>query len=143
MNTMNLEFSAQLANEVFARTAGVAFLMQYNPSVDEVMEIKTILAEAIVNCIIHGYNSDPTKVVRMSMNVSDEKDVTIVIEDEGCGIEDLDLARQPMYTTRQDLERSGMGMTIMETFSDDFSIESKMGEGTKVTCVKRLKSYEQ
>lgn len=142
MNRMKIEFSAQVSNEVFARTAGIAFIMPYNPTVDEVMEIKTILAEAIVNSIIHGYPNRPDQMIELSMSVDEERQVTIVVVDHGQGIENLDLARQPLYTTRQDLERSGMGMTIMETFSDEFSIESVVGEGTKVVCVKKLGSYE-
>lgn len=142
MNRMKIEFSAQVSNEVFARTAGIAFIMPYNPTVDEVMEIKTILAEAIVNSIIHGYPNRPDQMIELSMSVDEERQVTIIVEDHGQGIENLDLARQPLYTTRQDLERSGMGMTIMETFSDEFAIDSVLGEGTKVVCVKKLGSYE-
>lgn len=142
MNTMKIEFKAEIFNEAFARTAGVAFLMPYHPTVDEVMEIKTILAEAIVNSIIHGYGEQPDGTIVLTMSVSDERLVTIIVEDEGVGIEDVELARQPMYTTRQDLERSGMGMTIMETFSDEFTVESAPQRGTRVTCVKKLGRHE-
>ncbi len=142
MNSMSIEFQAEMFNEAFVRTAGIAFLMPYHPTVDEVMEIKTILAEAVVNSIIHGYPDQPEGRIVLRMEVSDEKVVTIIVEDQGKGIEDIDLARQPMYTTRRDLERSGMGMTIMETFSDDFTIESTLHQGTRVTCIKKLGNHE-
>ncbi len=143
MNSMRIEFSSQLCNEVFARTAGVAFVMNYNPNVDEVMEIKTILAEAIVNSIIHGYPTNPNGLIVLSMSVDKDRTVFIEVEDFGSGIEDVAKARQPLYTSRIDLERSGMGMTIMESFSDEFSIESTLEDGTRVRCVKRLTAHEQ
>lgn len=143
MNRMKIEFSAQLSNEVFARTAGIAFIMPYNPTVDEVMEIKTILAEAIVNSIIHGYPNRPDQMITLTMEVDDLRQVTMIVEDHGEGIADIELAKQPLYTTRQDLERSGMGMTIMETFSDQFTLQSTYHQGTKITCIKKLGSYEQ
>jgi len=142
MNAMSLSFCAKIQNEPFARTAGVAFLLPYNPTMDEVMEVKTILAEAITNCIIHGYPNQPEMTIHLYMEVDDEKTVTITVEDEGCGIDDLQMALQPMMTTRPDLERSGMGMTIMQTFSDDFKIESVKGQGTKVILKKKLGNHE-
>ena len=142
MNAMSLSFCAKIQNEPFARTAGVAFLLPYNPTMDEVMEVKTILAEAITNCIIHGYPNQPEMTIHLYMEVDDEKTVTITVEDEGCGIDDLQMALQPMMTTRPDLERSGMGMTIMQTFSDDFKIESVKGQGTKVILKKKLSNHE-
>ncbi len=143
MNKMRLQFDSILCNEVFARTAGVAFVMSYNPNVDEVMEIKTILAEAIVNSIIHGYPSNPKGIIVLSMSVDEQRVVTIEVEDFGAGIEDIGKARQPLYTSRIDLERSGMGMTIMESFSDEFNVESTPHSGTKIRCVKKLSNYEQ
>lgn len=142
MNSMHLSFNAIIQNETFARTAGIAFILPYNPSMDEVMEIKTILAEAITNCIIHGYPNQPEKMIDLTIEVADKKNITITVEDKGCGIDDLQLALQPMMTTRPDLERSGMGMTIMQTFSDDFKIESIKGKGTKVILRKNLQIHE-
>ncbi len=142
MNQMKIEFSSLPCNEIFARTAGVAFVMNYNPTVDEVMEIKTILAEAIVNCIIHGYNNQVTGLITLMMEIDEQRIVTIEVIDQGKGIKDIDQARQPLYTSRLDLERSGMGMTIMETFSDDFEIKSEVGVGTHVKIIKKLRIHE-
>ena len=142
MNRMTLSFDAKLENEAFARTSAVAFLMPLNPTVDEIMEIKTILAEAVVNCMIHGYQGREEGQVRVSVSYDETHRVTIEVQDSGGGIEDITLARQPLYTTRADLERSGMGMTIMESFSDEFEICSHPGEGTTVRLVKQLQFHE-
>ena len=142
MNRMKLSFDAKLENEAFARTSAVAFLMPLNPTVDEIMEIKTILAEAVVNCMIHGYQGREEGQVRVSVSYDETHRVTIEVQDSGVGIEDITLARQPLYTTRADLERSGMGMTIMESFSDEFEICSHPGEGTTVRLVKQLQFHE-
>lgn len=142
MNRMTLSFDAKLENEAFARTSAVAFLMPLNLTVDEIMEIKTILAEAVVNCMIHGYQGREEGQVRVSVSYDETHRVTIEVQDSGVGIEDITLARQPLYTTRADLERSGMGMTIMESFSDEFEICSHPGEGTTVRLVKQLQFHE-
>ena len=142
MNRMTLSFDAKLENEAFARTSAVAFLMPLNPTVDEIMEIKTILAEAVVNCMLHGYQGREEGQVRVSVSYDETHRVTIEVQDSGVGIEDITLARQPLYTTRADLERSGMGMTIMESFSDEFEICSHPGEGTTVRLVKQLQFHE-
>lgn len=142
MNRMTLSFDAKLENEAFARTSAVAFLMPLNPTVDEIMEIKTILAEAVVNSMIHGYQGREEGQVRVSVSYDETHRVTIEVQDSGVGIEDITLARQPLYTTRADLERSGMGMTIMESFSDEFEICSHPGEGTTVRLVKQLQFHE-
>ena len=142
MNRMTLSFDAKLENEAFARTSAVAFLMPLNPTVDEIMEIKTILAEAVVNCMIHAYQGREEGQVRVSVSYDETHRVTIEVQDSGVGIEDITLARQPLYTTRADLERSGMGMTIMESFSDEFEICSHPGEGTTVRLVKQLQFHE-
>ena len=142
MNRMTLSFDAKLENEAFARTSAVAFLMPLNPTVDEIMEIKTILAEAVVNCMIHGYQGREEGQVRVSVSYDETHRVMIEVQDSGVGIEDITLARQPLYTTRADMERSGMGMTIMESFSDEFEICSHPGEGTTVRLVKQLQFHE-
>ncbi|WP_302557696.1 anti-sigma F factor [Holdemania filiformis] len=142
MNRMTLSFDAKLENEAFARTSAVAFLMPLNPTVDEIMEIKTILAEAVVNSMIHGYQGREEGQVRVSVSYDETHRVMIEVQDSGVGIEDITLARQPLYTTRADLERSGMGMTIMESFSDEFEICSHPGEGTTVRLVKQLQFHE-
>lgn len=138
MNEMKLEFLSRLENEAFARTSTVAFLMPLNPSVEEVMEIKTIIAEAVVNAMIHGYDGHDDGWVRLTVRYDDAGNVEIEVCDDGCGIEDIDLAMQPLYTTKEHLERSGMGMTIMHTFADEFQVDSKTGNGCKVTIRKQL-----
>ena len=142
MNRMKLVFDAKLENEAFARASGIAFLMPLNPTVDEVMKIKTILAEAIVNCMIHGYQGREDGQISVQMEYDETHRVQITVSDQGTGIEDIELARQPLYTTRADLERSGMGMTIMESFSDQFEVQSQPGQGTTVRMIKQLQFHE-
>ena len=142
MNRMKLVFDAKLENEAFARASGIAFLMPLNPTVDEVMEIKTILAEAIVNCMIHGYQGREDGQISVQMEYDETHRVQITVSDQGTGIEDIELGRQPLYTTRADLERSGMGMTIMESFSDQFEVQSQPGQGTTVRMIKQLQFHE-
>lgn len=136
MNKMNLQFVSKLENEAFARTSVVAFLMPLNLHMETIMEIKTMLAEAIVNAMIHGYeNAEGMIEVRISY---DEQEINICVKDEGCGIDNLELAMQPLYTSKEHLERSGMGMTIMQTFADEFHVTSETGKGTTLTIKKRL-----
>lgn len=142
MNKMTLTFSAHVENEVFARTSAIAFLMPIQPDVEEIMEIKTILAEAIVNAMIHGYEDYPCGMITLEMAYDAHKLVMMIISDEGKGIENIALAMQPLYTTKQHLERSGMGMTIMSSFADSFDIISKKGEGTKIIIQKQLGSLK-
>ena len=138
MNSMSLIFDARSENEVFARCSGVAFLMPWNLSVEMLMEIKTVLAEAIVNAILHGYKNTQTGKIKLEMSVDDDGLLTIVVEDQGEGMEDVLLAMTPMYTTRQDLERSGMGFTIMESFMTNFEVISQPGKGTTVHMRRKI-----
>lgn len=138
MNQMTLTFKSRLENEAFARTSAVAFLMPLNPSVDELMEIKTMIAEAVVNAMIHGYENNSEGDIELSITYDETGVIHICVKDEGCGIEDLDQAMQPLYTTKEHLERSGMGMTIMSTFADEFHVDSKPGKGTCVDITKHL-----
>ncbi|MEG2798705.1 MAG: anti-sigma F factor [Erysipelotrichaceae bacterium] len=141
MNTMTLNFVAKLENEAFARTSAIAFLMPLNPSLEEVMEIKTMIAEAVVNAMIHGYEDNPEGIITLHMEY-DAREVLIVVDDEGCGIEDIDQAMQPLYTSKEHLERSGMGLTIMATFADEFHIDSTINKGTCITIHKRLSEHD-
>ena len=141
MNTMTLIFDAKSENEVFARCSGVAFLMPWNLSVEMLMEIKTVLAEAIVNAILHGYKNTQEGKIKLEMSVDEENLLTIVVEDEGEGMDDVQLAMTPMYTTRQDLEISGMGFTIMQSFLDDLEVTSKKKQGCRIVGKKQLKRY--
>lgn len=134
---MKLQFSAQSQNESFARVTVAAFIAQLDPTVDELTEIKTVVSEAVTNSIIHGYNNDPNGVVYIEVEL-DEDVVKLTIRDEGIGIENLEEARQPLFTTKPELERSGMGFTIMENFMDHVEIETEKLFGTTIRLTKYL-----
>ena len=137
-NYMKLEFPAKSTNEAFARTAVGAFVSQADPTIEELSDIKTAVSEGVTNAIIHGYEN-MSGVVSLICRI-DEDMLEIVIIDNGVGIENIEKAREPLYTSKPDEERSGMGFTVMETFMDDLLVESKLSEGTKVTMRKRLKN---
>ncbi|WP_299088207.1 anti-sigma F factor [uncultured Metabacillus sp.] len=136
-NEMNLQFSALSQNESFARVTVAAFIAQLDPTMDELTEIKTVVSEAVTNAIIHGYENDPNGIVYISVTLEDGV-IHMTIRDEGIGIPDVDEARQPLYTTKPELERSGMGFTIMENFMDEISVESLETKGTTVRLTKHL-----
>lgn len=134
---MSIQFSALSQNESFARVTVAAFIAQLDPTVDELTEIKTVVSEAVTNAIIHGYESNPVGIVYISV-VLEENCIDMVIRDEGVGISDVDEARQPLYTTKPELERSGMGFTIMENFMDEVEVTSQQGAGTTIRLKKHL-----
>jgi stage II sporulation protein AB (anti-sigma F factor) len=136
-NEMHLQFSALSQNESFARVTVAAFVAQLDPTMDELTEIKTVVSEAVTNAIIHGYNNDPNGMVYISV-VIDDGVVHITIKDEGVGIANIEEARQPLFTTKPELERSGMGFTIMENFMDEVVIHSEVNKGTTVHLTKYL-----
>ncbi|MFB7141036.1 anti-sigma F factor [Gottfriedia sp. NPDC056225] len=136
-NEMNLQFSALSQNESFARVTVAAFITQLDPTLDELTEIKTVVSEAVTNAIIHGYENNPEGIVYISVLLEDQT-VTLTIRDEGIGIVDLDEAMQPLYTSKPDLERSGMGFTIMENFMDQCEVVSTINVGTTITVKKYL-----
>jgi stage II sporulation protein AB (anti-sigma F factor) len=136
-NTMSLQFSALSQNESFARVTVAAFIAQLDPTMDELTEIKTVVSEAVTNSIIHGYENDPNGMVYITVSIEGHT-VEMTIRDEGIGIEDVEEARQPLFTTKPELERSGMGFTIMENFMDEIKIVSHKGEGTIITLKKQL-----
>ena len=137
-NYMRLEFLSKSNNESFARVVVAAFASQLDPTLEELSDIKTAVSEAVTNAIIHGYEYGEGIVIVESRMIDNE--IEIIIEDNGAGIVDIDKAREPFYTSKPDLERSGMGFTVMETFMDSLSIESIKGEGTKVKMTKRFRS---
>lgn len=143
MNKVTFQFKSLMENESFARISACAFLMPLNPNVEEITEIKTIVSEAVTNAILHGYDNDPSQMVTLEIGYDYHGCVTILVSDEGRGIEDIDLAMEPLYTSKQEQERSGMGMTIMQTFSDSFNIYSKKDEGTTVVIQKQLQSTQE
>lgn len=140
MNMMEVSFSATLDNENFARTTVGAFLTQLNPTIDEIIEIKTIVAEAVSNAIIHGYNQNPECKVVIKMEVVGRQ-IKLIIQDYGKGIENLEEVKTPFYTTAKELEHAGMGMTIIETLADSLEIESIINIGTKLIIKKRLQDH--
>ncbi|CDN44542.1 MULTISPECIES: anti-sigma F factor [Paenibacillus] len=138
-NAMQLSFSARSENEAFARVSVAAFVSQLDPTMEELNDLKTVISEAVTNSIIHAYDCDESKMVRIEASIEGDS-VTIIISDEGSGIEDLELARQPLYTSKPELERSGMGFTIMENFMDSFEVTSEPGRGTQIAMTKRIES---
>lgn len=133
---MKLELDSISSNESFARVVVAAFLTRLNPTMEEVADIKTAVSEAVTNAIIHGYRQEVHKMVIEAM--VEEDLFTVSVEDFGVGIEDVKKAMEPMYTTRGDLERSGMGFVFMEAFMDNIEVESKVGQGTKVIMTKKI-----
>ena len=140
-NEMELVFDSLSVNEGFARVAVAAFMTQLNPTVEEVSDVKTAVSEAVTNAIIHGYE-EKKGIVKMRCQIIDNE-LIIEISDNGQGIENVELAKQPLYTTKPNLERSGMGFTIMESFMNEVEIESIVGMGTKVTMKKKIKNNNE
>ena len=140
-NEMKLEFLSRSNNEAFARISVAAFSAQLDPTIEELADIKTAVSEAVTNSIIHGYE-DVEGIVKIKCTIMDDL-LTIEIADAGKGIENIEMARQPLYTSKPNLERSGMGFTIMESFMDEVKIESVVGLGTKVTMKKRIQKIEK
>ena len=136
-NEMKLEFSSKSTNEGFARITVAAFASQLDPSIEEIADIKTAVSEAVTNCIIHGYE-DEEGIIKIECKLF-ANSIEIEITDNGKGIEDIEKAKEPLYTSKSSLERSGMGFTIMESFMDDVKVESVLGIGTKVTMKKMIK----
>jgi len=136
-NKMSIEFVSKSQNEGFARVAVAAFVAQLDPTIDEINDVKTAVSEAVTNSIIHGYENKEDGLVRIDAEIN-ENEVTLVISDNGTGIEDIGQAMEPLYTSRPDLERSGMGFTVMETFMDELKVESEKGIGTKVVVKKKF-----
>ena len=136
-NEMKIEFLSKSANEAFARIAVAAFASQLDPTIEEIADIKTSVSEAVTNSIIHAYpNKDGIVKLRAILT---EDEIEIEVSDTGEGIENIEEAKEPLYTTRGNLERSGMGFTIMDSFMDSLKVESVVGLGTKITMGKKIK----
>lgn len=136
-NEMNLEILSKSCNESFARLTVAAFASQLDPTIEELSDIKTAVSEIVTNSIIHAYES-ADEIIKIHCYIQDCC-ITIEVSDTGKGIEDVEMARKPMYTSKAELERSGMGFTITETFMDDLKVESIFGLGTKVTMKKIIR----
>ena len=139
-NEMKLEFISKSSNEAFARISVAAFASQLDPTIEELADIKTAVSEAVTNSIIHGYDKKQG-IVKISSWLKDNE-IIIEVSDKGKGIENVEMAKEPLYTTKPNLERSGMGFTIMESFMDKMEVESVIGLGTKVTITKIIKPKE-
>ena len=135
-NYMVMEFLSRSSNESFARTAVATFAAQLDPTLDEIGDIKTAVSEAVTNSIVHGYPNTLGKIV-VKVRILEKNTLEISVRDWGCGIENIDKAREPMFTTGVE-ERSGMGFTIMESFTDRMRVKSKLGHGTTVVMQKRI-----
>ncbi|MEY8320551.1 anti-sigma F factor [Lachnospiraceae bacterium 46-61] len=133
-NEMTVQFQAKSENEAFARVVAATFVSQLNPTISDIADIKTAVSEAVTNAIIHGYENKEGIVTLYCGYINDK--VTITVTDKGKGIQDIEQARQALYTSKPELERSGMGFTVMETFMDDMTVESVVGVGTKITMTK-------
>ena len=136
-NEMKLEFLSKSANEAFARIAVAAFASQLDPTIEEIADIKTAVSEAVTNSIIHGYENREG-IVKIHCMIKGNS-IIIEISDTGIGIEDVNVAKEPLYTSKPNLERSGMGFTIMQSFMDELNVESVLNLGTKVTMRKVIK----
>ena len=135
-NEMTFIFDSRPENEGLARVAAAAFCTQLNPTLEEVADLKTAVSEAVTNCIIHGYQGEVHKI-RMKC-VRKERTIYLDIEDDGIGIADVEKAMEPLYTTRADQDRSGMGFTFMEAFMDEVKVTSQVGKGTCVHMSKKI-----
>ena len=138
INEMCLRLPSLSVNEGMARAAVAAFCAQADPAVSDIADIKCAVSEAVTNCIVHGYR-DTVGLIYITVKLCEGGIVRIEIKDKGCGIEDVSLARQPLYTTDAESERSGMGFTVMESFCDKVRVYSRCGKGTTVTLFKRLR----
>lgn len=137
-NMIKIEFLSKSQNEGFARVAVAAFISQLDPTIEELTDVKTAVSEAVTNAIIHGYENKEGIVFIETYLQNNE--ATVIVRDDGVGIADVEEAMQPLFTSRTDLERSGMGFTVMETFMDSLEVQSEKGKGTKVTMKKIFKS---
>ena len=137
INELNLKMPSLSVNEGMARAAVAAFCSQLDPLPIELADVKCAVSEAVTNCIVHGYKNT-VGVIYITVKLCRNGIVRIEIKDRGCGIEDVNQARQPLYTTDAENERSGMGFTVMESFCDKVRVYSKCGKGTTVTLFKRF-----
>lgn len=135
---MKLQIPSKSSNESFARVAVASFFSQLDPTVDEISDIKTAVSEAVTNSIVHGYANEIGNIF-IHAKILDDNKIYIRIRDKGCGIDDLDQAMEPMFTTCKTGERSGLGFTVMQSFMDNLRVTSKKGKGTIVTLTKKLR----
>ena len=136
-NEMTIVFDSRPVNEGMARIATASFCTQLNPTLEEVADLKTAVSEAVTNCIIHGYEGEVHKI-RMDLKLKG-REIFVDITDQGVGISDVKKAMEPLYTTKPEKERSGMGFTFMEAFMDEVTVDSEVGVGTSVHMKKTIR----
>ena len=137
---LKMSVDAKSVNESFCRAAVASFVSVLDPNIDELSDIKTAVSEAVTNCIVHAYKTAPGKIY-IAVKITPDNAVTVRIHDKGCGIPDVKKAREPLFTTGGD-DRSGLGFSVMETFSDKLRVSSRPGGGTTVTITKFIRGKE-
>ena len=137
INELKFSIPALSVNEGVARAIVGAFCAQLNPTVEEIADLKCAVSEAVTNSIVHAYRGEGG-MIYIAVCLYDDRSISVMIRDRGCGIPDVELARTPLYTTNTDGERSGMGFSVMETFTDRLTVGSRIGKGTRVNMIKRL-----
>lgn len=138
-NEMSLSFPSKSCNEAFARSAVAAFVMNLDPTISQLSDIKTAVSEAVTNCIVHGYRRS-SGIIYIKGRITDDNKVTLKIRDKGCGIEDVKKAMEPLYTSAPEEERAGLGFAVMQSFCDKVRVKSVVGKGTTVTLEKMISS---
>lgn len=138
-NEMSLSFPSKSCNEAFARSAVAAFVMNLDPTISELSDVKTAVSEAVTNCIVHGYRRS-SGTIYIKGRITDDNKITLKIRDKGCGIEDVKKAMEPLYTSAPEEERAGLGFAVMQSFCDKVSVKSAVGKGTTVTLEKMISS---
>lgn len=141
LNEIKCTFPAESRNESFARTLVSSFSTQLDPSVSEIGEIKTAVSEAVTNCIVHAYRGTRGKI-ELTVRAMENNILCIKIKDKGCGIEDVEKAMEPLFTSAPEEERAGLGFAVMESFMDKVSVKSTPGKGTSVTMRRKILSQE-
>ncbi len=135
INEMSVNFPSKSCNESLARSIVAAFVMNIDPTVNELSDIKTAVSEAVTNCIVHGYRKS-SGMIYIKGRITDNNKLTIKIRDKGCGIGDVDKAMEPLFTTAPEEERAGLGFAVMQSFCDKVRVKSVLGKGTTVTLEK-------
>ena len=137
INEMNLSFLSKSSNESFARSVVASFVLNLDPTINELADIKTAVSEAVTNCIVHGYKMD-SGVIYINAKITDTNKIIIKIRDKGCGIENVEKAMEPLFTTAPVEERAGLGFAVMQSFMDKVKVSSKVDKGTTVTMEKSI-----
>ncbi|MGM9551989.1 MAG: anti-sigma F factor [Clostridia bacterium] len=138
-NHIKMEFDAKIENVSISRVVAASFIAKLNPTLDEVEDVKVAVSEAVTNAVVHGYDGKEGCIFLEIFTY--DNTLMISVRDTGCGIENIERAREPLFTTKPAQERSGLGFTVMESFMDSLHIESKVGRGTTVTMTKRIGSH--